>query len=299
MGRVVALFNCTLLLLVSVCAANARDSVRFEQYRAGHYEGSAFNTTANQRGKVVLDFYAFDPASGSVRAYSNFSEGLFGEAWLSGTINDQGEVLLSGRLLDFTMEVHGRLTAKGTINATYRLTGATPQEGRFEVAFQHPLPSTQDATSDRRQPSSRNADLIGAWEVGGGMPAQRNPITGEATGISFTEARQLEIYPDGQFKHLQTHRHCEGTGASRCCREQAVLEQGTLSVAGSRLVFDIKGGGTIVKDGCNPALSRQGAVEQRKASFSWSLRAGSNGAGGSVLCLQQDSAEAVCYRRQS
>ena len=37
-------------------------------------------------------------------------------------------------------------------------------------------------------------DLIGAWEIGGGLPAQTNPITGEASGISFVEARRLEIF---------------------------------------------------------------------------------------------------------
>lgn len=138
--RAVAFFNCALLLLVSVCAANTQDSVRPQEYRAGHYEGSALNTTANQRGKVVLDLYAFDPASGGVRAYFGASEGLSGEAWLSGTISSQGELELSGRLSDFRMEIRGRLTPEGTIKAAYRLEGAAPQEGNFEVAFRHQLP---------------------------------------------------------------------------------------------------------------------------------------------------------------
>ena len=82
-------------------------------------------------------------------------------------------------------------------------------------------------------------------------------------------------------------------------RPLVVSSQGRVSVEGLRLVFDIEGGGTIVKDGCNPALSRQGAVGRRKESFAWSLRAGPDGAGNSALCLQQGSGEAACYQKQS
>jgi len=78
-------------------------------------------------------------------------------------------------------------------------------------------------------------DLIGAWEIGGGLPAQTNPITGEASGISFVEARRLEIFPEGTFKHVQSHRHCEGSGLRRCCEEQAILEQGGLSIDDRRI----------------------------------------------------------------
>ncbi|HJQ22947.1 MAG TPA: hypothetical protein VKA60_03450 [Blastocatellia bacterium] len=299
MRQAIAFFTCILFLLIAVCAANARDSLPSQQYGSGHFEGHALNTTVNQPGKVVLDLYDFSSASGSVRAYLGYSEGLSGEAWLSGTIDSHGELHLTGRLLDFTVEVNGRLTSTGTINATYRLKGNQPQEGNFEVRFQHPLPSMQGSKSDRQHATPGIADLIGAWEVGGGMPAQRSPITGEATGVSFTEARRLEVFPDGTFKHLQTHRHCSGTGVSRCCQEQAVLEQGTLSVDGSRLNFDIEGGGTIVKDGCNPTLSKQAPVKPRKASFAWSIRPGSGGGSGSALCLQIDSNDVVCYLRQS
>jgi hypothetical protein len=286
--RSIAFLTC--ILLLSACAFKTHGSVRFQQYRAGHYEGSALNTTGNQRGKLVLDLYDYDPASGSVRAYSGFSDGLSGEAWLSGSIGGRGELDLAGTLSDFRMVVHGRLGADGTIKATYRLEGAAPQEGNFEVAFQRPLPAAQGQTTPGFD------DLIGAWEVGGGLPAQRNPVTGEATGVSFTEARRLEIFPDGQFKHVLSHRHCEGTGISRCCSESAVLEQGKVSVEGRRLVFDIEGGGTILKDGCNPSLSRQGTVGRRSEGFEWSLK---TAAGGAVLCLRQSSGESACYQKQS
>jgi len=292
LGRTVLFFICALLLSAPVCGGNGQDS----RYVAGHYEGSALNTTANQRGKVVLDLYDFDRATGGVRAYSGFSDGLSGEAWLSGTIGGHGELELSGRLADFRMVVRGRLTPEGTIKAAYRLEGAAPQEGTFEVAFRRPLPPAQGGAVGQ---SPGFADLIGAWEVGGGLPAQTNPITGEATGVSFVEARRLEVFPDGQFKHVLSHRHCEGTGSARCCSEEAVLEQGRLSVEGSRLVFDVEGGGTIRKDGCNPALSRQGQVGRSKEVFEWSLKPAAGASGASVLCLRNDSGGGACYQKQS
>ena len=211
----------------------------------------------------------------------------------AGTVGGQGELELSGRLADFRMVVRGRLTPEGTIKAAYRLEGAAPQEGSFEVAFRRPLPSAQ-GRADGQSPGI--AALIGAWEVGGGLPAQTNPLTGEATGGSFTEARRLEVFPDGQFKHVLSHRHCEGAGAARCCSEEAVLEQGRLSVEGARLVFDVEGGGTIRKDGCNPALSREGTVGRSRESFAWSLKPAADG--GSTLCLRNDSGGGACYQKQ-
>src|SRR5690242_5267619 len=100
--------------------------------------------------------------------------------------DDRGDLALSGKLLNFAMQTHGHLAPNGTINATYSLSGTTTQEGTFDVKFEHLL-TNGVATA-----------LIGAWEIGGGLPAQTNPITGEASGISFVEARRLEIFPDGK-----------------------------------------------------------------------------------------------------
>jgi hypothetical protein len=203
--------NC-FLLLSQFITTNTQAALQAQRVRAGHYEGRAYNTTARQQGKVALDLYALDPSSHRIRGYSDFSDGLSGDAWLTGTIDDRGALALSGSLLDFAMQIHGHLETNGTITATYSLTGTTSQEGRFEVKFERPLAYAVPA------------DLIGAWEIGGGLPTQTNPVTGEASGISFVEARRLEILPDGKFKHVQSHRHCEGSGLGRCCEEQAILE---------------------------------------------------------------------------
>ena len=282
LALLIFLLNC--LLLLSTFTTTTEVAFQSQPFRTGHYEGRAYNTTAHQEGNVVLDLYAIDSSSRMVRGYSDFSDGLSGDAWLTGTINDGGDLALSGRLLDFAMQVHGHLAPNGTINATYSLTGTTTQEGTFEAKFGHPL-NYGVAT-----------DLIGAWEIGGGLPTQTNPITGEAAGISFVEARRLEIFPEGNFKHVQSHRHCEGTGLRRCCEEQAILEQGGLSFDDRRITFNVEGGGTISRNGCNPSLSKEGTVTRRKVSFQWTLQRASNGA--AKLCLQGDTGEKVCYQKQ-
>lgn len=205
-------------------------------------------------------------------------------AWLTGTTDDRGDLVLSGTWLDFATQIHGHLTPNGEISVTYVLSGATTQEGTFDVEFEHPLTS-RIAT-----------DLIGAWEIGGGLPTQTNPITGEASGISFVEVRRLEIFPEGKFKHVQSHRHCEGSGLRRCCEDQVILEQGELSFDDRRMTLNVEGGGTISRNGCNPSLNKEGTVTPRKLSFQWTLQRASNGP--AKLCLQGDSGEKVCYQKQ-
>lgn len=269
------ILKCLLLLLTFTTTT--------QQFRTGHFEGRAYNTTARQQGKVILDLYALDPRSHGVSGYFGFSDGLSGDAWLTGTIADRGDLALSGKLLDFATQIHGHLTPNGTISATYTLSGTTTQEGTFEVKFQHPL--TQIVPTD----------LIGAWEIGGGLPTQTNPITGEASGISFVESRRLEIFPEGKFRHVQSHRHCEGSGLRRCCEEQAILEQGRLSFDEQRMTLNIEGGGTIARNGCNPSLNQEGTVTPRRLGFNWTLQRASNAA---QLCLQGDRGEVVCYQKQ-
>lgn len=274
--------NC--LLLFSTFTTITYAAFQAQPFRTGHYEGRAYNTSARQQGKVVLDLYALDAGSHRVRGYSGFSDGLSGDAWFTGTINDRGELTLSGRLSDFEMQIHGQLAPDGTISATYSLSGTTTQEGTFQVKFEHPLTN------------GLATDLIGAWEIGGGLPTQINPATGEAAGISFVEARRLEIFPEGKFKHVQSHRHCEGSGSGRCCEEQAVLEQGELSFDDRRLTFNVESGGTISRNSCNASSIKEGTVTPHKVSFQWTLQRASNGA--AKLCLQGDTGEKVCYQKQ-
>ena len=235
--------NC--LLLLSTFTTTTQISLQAQQFRSGHYVGTAYNTTARQKGKAVFDLYALDPSSHAVRGYFVFSDGLSGDAWLTGTIDDRGDLALAGKLLEFGMQLHGQLAPNGTLSGTYNLSGTTTQDGTFEIKFEHPL--THGVATD----------LIGPWEIGGGLPTQTNSITGEAAGISFVEARRLEIFPEGNFKHVQSHRHCEGSGLGRCCEEQAILEQGELSFADRRMTFNVEGGGTISRNGCNPSSTKE------------------------------------------
>lgn len=276
--------QCLLLILISACPVISQDSNSFHGFRAGQYTGQALNTTYNQRGKIVLDLYDIR-ATGKVEAYFGASDGLTGEAWLNGTIDRRGELDLTGSLADFRIEIQGHVTPQGSITATYRLDGASHQDGNFEASFQHDL---EGAPSNKAF-----ANLIGAWEIGGGMPAEVSPITGRATGISFVEARRLEIFPDGEFKHVLSHRHCE----SGCCREDATLEQGTISFEGQNLVFDIAGGGTITRNSCNPRLGGQGTVKRQKERFPWTFKQASAG-NAPELCIQLSNGESTCYKKQ-
>ena len=286
--KFVAFLGCTTLFLFLIATAGAQDANSFGGYRAGHYTGTALNTTANQRGRVVLDLYGFDLSTGRVRAYFAASDGLEGEAWLEGRIDRAGELRLTGSLAQFKMEVEARLSSATTIKAQYSLTANTNQQGNFEVALQQPFNQSANIAPIQK--------LIGAWEVGGGLPMQINPITGMANGVSFVDARRLEILPDGEFRHLHSHEHCEGSGIARCCLQTAVLERGTVTVDGSEMTFRITGGDNIARDKCQPRLNQQGHVTPKTETFSWTMRSGAGNK--SELCLQGGSGT-TCYQRQS
>ena len=289
--KFVALLSCTVLFLFAIVPASTQDSNTFKGYRAGRYEGQALNTTANQRGKVVLELFDLDQSSGRLRAYFAASEGLEGEAWLSGRINSDGELYLSGSLSQFAMEVRGKLTPTGGITAAYSLKAATSQNGNFEVSFARALPETTPG-------GSQVDNLIGAWEIGGGMPAPTNPVTGMTAGMSFVDVRRLEILPGGEFSHLHSHEHCQVTGAARCCLQTATMERGTIDINGSQMTLHINGGDDLARDNCNPRLNQQRHLASRTVSFAWSLRRGNNGT--PQLCLQGgDANETTCYQKQS
>ena len=288
--KFVAFLACTTLFLFLFVLSHAQDSNSATGYRAGHYAGTALNTTANQRGKVVFDLYDLNEKSGQVRAYFAASDGLEGEAWLNGRIDKNGELHLAGALAQFKMEVDGRLTSATTIQAKYSLVANTHQEGNFEVTLQRPLDSS---------PVNDSFDaLVGAWEVGGGLPMQTNPITGVTSGISFVDVRRLEILPDGEFRHLHSHEHCEGTGLARCCLQTATMETGTLTVSDTQMLFRVNGGDNVARDNCQPRLNQQSKVTPKTENFSWTMRRDSGNR--QQLCLQGGSNNGTtCYQRQS
>ena len=273
-----------LSLFFTACFSQSADTLR--GYRAGYYKGRAFNTTANAQGNAGFELYDINKQNGHVRAYAIFSDGLEGEAWLTGNVTNNGELDLSGALESFRMEVRGHLGANGSITADYNLEGANPQRGHFEVSFVQAIPA--DMADDSEFRASRLSNLIGAWEVGGALPAQTNPITGMSMGVSFVDVHRLEFFPDGSFKHLWSHRHCDGP---RCCSEQAMLETGQYSVNGEKLSLDITGGNLINTDSCNPKMTGHTPVKHRAETFNVSMR-------GTQMCLQQGSQSAACYQKQ-
>lgn len=277
-----------LLLTFTVCFSQVSDTLN--GYRAGFYKGQAFNSTANAHGKVAFELYDFDKQNGQVRAYFGASDGLQGEAWLSGKITSAGELELTGNLADYRMELRGHLAANGAIDADYDLEGANAQKGTFEVSFVSAVPA--EMADDSSFHSAPISHLIGNWEVGGALPAQVNPITGMSTGVSFVDVHKLQFFPDGSFKHLWSHRHCDGP---HCCSEQAMGENGTYSLEGQTLSLKITDGMLINTDVCNPKMTGHTPVKHRTDIYTVAMK---SGIGGPQLCLQSGSKEATCYQKQ-
>jgi hypothetical protein len=277
-----------LLLTFTVCFSQTSDTLN--GYRAGFYKGQAFNSTANARGKVAFELYDLDKKNDRVRAYFGASDGLQGEAWLSGKITSAGELELTGKLADYRMELRAHLVANGAIEGNYDLEGANAQKGTFEVSFVSAVPAAMaEDSSYRASPLSK---LIGTWEVGGGLPGQVNPITGMSTGVSFVDVHRLQFFPDGSFKHLWSHRHCDGP---RCCSEQAMGENGSYSLEGQSLSLKITDGMLINTDVCNPKMTGHTPVKHRTEIYNVSMK---QGLGEAQLCLQSGSQAASCYQKQ-
>jgi hypothetical protein len=267
----------TFFAVVFVTTLNfAQTTTDQSSFRAGRYEGRAYNTTAKQSGSVIFELYDLDSSSRKVRAYAGFSNGLEGESWLVGKITPSGELDLSGDLSNYRMTIDGKQNADGTITAQYQLKGDNPQEGNFNVTFRSSVETSAPEA------------LFGAWEVGGALPAMTNPVTGFA-GVSFVDAHRLEFFPDATFKHLWSHRHCDG---ATCCSEQAMLEEGTYKMTGDDLALTISSGELINRDRCNPRMNGQTPVKHRTETFTVSGR-------GSQLCLRQGSQAPACYQKQS
>jgi hypothetical protein len=275
-------------LFLCVLAAVGYSQDALHGYRAGFYQGRAFNTTANASGKVAFELFDIDQKRGRVRAYFAATDGLTGEAWLTGKITNAGELDLVGDLAGFKMEIRGRVEGNGSIKADYTLAGTNSQRGNFEISFVSALP--ENMAEDTGFRSSAVSKLIGAWETGGALPTQANPVTGMRTGVSFVDAHRLQFFPDNSFKHLWSHRHCDGP---RCCSNQAMLESGTFSLEGERLVMNISEGYLINTDVCNPRMNGRTPVKHRTETYNVSIGVGSQ------LCLQQGSKSATCYQKQS
>ncbi len=122
-------------LLVFGLNISGQEPGSFKGYRVGRYEGTALNTTFNLKGKVVFEISQIEQPSGQVSAHFIASNGLTGEGWLTGRIDENGRMTLSGNILDWKMSVQARLSGDATITATYTLQGSPNQQGEFSVRF--------------------------------------------------------------------------------------------------------------------------------------------------------------------
>ncbi len=131
------LINIVLLATLLLCflpnLSLGQNGNGFHSYKIGIYKGEAFNTTSNGNGKAVLEIKTIDTATGRVTARFAASDGLYGDADLTGKIDESGAMKLSGTLSGLAMTVVARVNGS-TIKANYRLTGGyAPQDGSFSV----------------------------------------------------------------------------------------------------------------------------------------------------------------------
>lgn len=139
------------------------------------------------------------------------------------------------------------------------------------------------------------ADLIGTWEWSDALLQERDPYNGNLRGVGYVDAGTLEISPDRQFKLARPHRHCEGT----CCNEQGKSESGAISVdENGDLVFQIKSGSEMVRDGCNAGANRQAAIKSHTETYPWSIRLNALHNNAPTLCWNTGPNEASCYIKQ-
>jgi hypothetical protein len=112
-------------------------------------------------------------------------------------------------------------------------------------------------------------NLVGKWENGDAMAAQRNPVTGQVFGISFTDAQVLNIFSDGRFEHLWAHTHCDGAA---CCNQYGTSAKGTVDVQRSKLILAAQSGAIFSKSGCVSGMNKTQATPPKSESFDYSLK---------------------------
>jgi hypothetical protein len=156
------------------------------------------------------------------------------------------------------------------------------------------------AAYDSAHPDRRSAtrvkvfnDLVGTWSRNDALLAGRDPYSGAVTGVSYTDSGTIEIAANGLFKLVQQHTHC-GSG---CCRLDGEQKVGSVSIADSMLVFEVRGGSTLAQDDCS-GRSQRVAVAPHRESYKWSIRTNPNNNNATMLCWNTAADKAVCYEKQ-
>lgn len=116
-------------------AAVGQDANGYRGYTVGRYEGEASNSSANAKGKLIFEINTIGQKNGETTAHFSASGGLYGEAELTGQIDESGVLKLAGTLSSFAMSVVGHVTGN-TIKADYRLTDSrSSQNGTFTATL--------------------------------------------------------------------------------------------------------------------------------------------------------------------
>ncbi len=100
----------------------------------GTYTGRGKNVTYNQTGDFLLRIDSVD-ADGNVKAYLEASNGLEGSATMTGTINSDGKLELSGTLEDGKSAAINATVSGNKISAGYGIADSNlkTQSGNFVV----------------------------------------------------------------------------------------------------------------------------------------------------------------------
>jgi hypothetical protein len=103
--------------------------------QTGSYTGRGKNVTYNQTGDFLLRIDSVDD-DGNVEAYLEASNGLTGKAKMTGTINKDGLLKLSGKLDDGKTGAINATVSGRTISAGYAIVDSNmkTQSGNFVVS---------------------------------------------------------------------------------------------------------------------------------------------------------------------
>lgn len=200
----VATFGFTLLANSLAVAQKQADD--FRGYKIGRYEGAIVNTTHNVKGTAAFEIRKIDRKTGNVTTFlTPTSDNLSGEGVLTGKIDEEGILRVSGPILNWTARVVARVKGN-TIKANYRLDGNTPQEGNFQVT----LPSEDDKMDDipipdngtskgvsyeKESPAKNTGNVVGTWYYTAIINAD-----GTEQKMSNSES-YLWLKKDGSYEH--------------------------------------------------------------------------------------------------
>ncbi|MDQ3800424.1 MAG: hypothetical protein M3384_13330 [Acidobacteriota bacterium] len=169
---------------ISVSAQN-----EFRGYKVGRYEGDIINTTGNVKGTAAFEVRKIDYATGEVTTYlTPTSSNLTGEGTLTGKIDENGVMRVSGPFSGWTASVVARVSGN-TIKANYRLlSGSSSQNGNFTVR----LPTAGGNETD-------DIPVPDAPENEASTNKQTNTTTSNQTNNKFKVGDRVEVNHNGHY----------------------------------------------------------------------------------------------------